>query len=294
MSALASRIAGAPISWGVCEVPGWGYQLPADVVLEQMRELGLSATELGPDGFLPDDPQEKVDVLTDYDLRAVGQFVPVVLHDAEFDPLPDVVRAIDALTIAQASTVVIAAATGLTGYDTRPQLADEQWVTLLRNLDRIDVAATESGLRATLHPHVGTMVESGADALRVIEGSTIALCLDTGHLLIGGGDPGAVVQQHADRIGHVHLKDVRLDLARRVQHGELTYAEAVGQGMYVPLGTGDVPVELIVRGLEDAGYRGWYVLEQDTMLADAPGSTAHSPLDDVSNSVAYLMSVGTR
>ena len=294
MSALASRIAGAPISWGVCEVPGWGYQLPADVVLEQMRELGLSATELGPDGFLPDDPQEKVDVLTDYDLRAVGQFVPVVLHDAEFDPLPDVIRAIDALTIAQASTVVIAAATGLTGYDIRPQLADEQWVTLLRNLDRIDVAATESGLRATLHPHVGTMVESGADALRVIEGSTIALCLDTGHLLIGGGDPGAVVQQHADRIGHVHLKDVRLELARRVQHGELTYAEAVGQGMYVPLGTGDVPVELIVRGLEDGGYRGWYVLEQDTMLADAPGGTAHSPLDDVSNSVAYLMSVGTR
>ncbi|REF29538.1 TIM barrel protein [Calidifontibacter indicus] len=294
MSALASRIAGAPISWGVCEVPGWGYQLPADVVLEQMRELGLSATEFGPDGFLPDDPQEKVDVLTDYDLRAVGQFVPVVLHDAEFDPLPDVIRAIEALTVAQASTVVIAAATGLTGYDTRPQLADEQWVTLLRNLDRIDVAATESGLRATLHPHVGTMVESGADALRVIEGSTIALCLDTGHLLIGGGDPGAVVQQHADRIGHVHLKDVRLDLARRVQHGELTYAEAVGQGMYVPLGTGDVPVELIVRGLEDAGYRGWYVLEQDTMLADAPGGTAHSPLDDVSNSVAYLMSVGTR
>lgn len=294
MSALTSRIAGAPISWGVCEVPGWGYQLPADVVLEQMRELGLSATEFGPDGFLPDDPQEKVDVLTDYDLRAVGQFVPVVLHDAEFDPLPDVIRAIDALTIAQASTVVIAAATGLTGYDTRPQLADEQWVTLLRNLDRIDVAATESGLRATLHPHVGTMVESGADAVRVIKGSTIALCLDTGHLLIGGGDPGAVVQQHADRIGHVHLKDVRLDLARRVQHGELSYAEAVGQGMYVPLGTGDVPIELIVRGLEDAGYRGWYVLEQDTMLDDAPDGTAHSPLDDVSNSVAYLMSVGAR
>lgn len=294
MSALTSRIAGAPISWGVCEVPGWGYQLPADVVLEQMRELGLSATEFGPDGFLPDDPQAKVDVLTDYDLRAVGQFVPVVLHDAEFDPLPDVIRAIDALTIAQASTVVIAAATGLTGYDTRPQLADEQWVTLLRNLDRIDVAATESGLRATLHPHVGTMVESGADAVRVIKGSTIALCLDTGHLLIGGGDPGAVVQQHADRIGHVHLKDVRLDLARRVQHGELSYAEAVGQGMYVPLGTGDVPIELIVRGLEDAGYRGWYVLEQDTMLDDAPDGTAHSPLDDVSNSVAYLMSVGAR
>ena len=52
------RIAGAPISWGVCEVPGWGYQLPADQVLRQMSEIGLSATELGPDGFLPADPDE--------------------------------------------------------------------------------------------------------------------------------------------------------------------------------------------------------------------------------------------
>jgi inosose dehydratase len=51
------KIAGAPISWGVCEVPGWGYQLGPDRVLTEMREVGLTATELGPEGFLPSQPQ---------------------------------------------------------------------------------------------------------------------------------------------------------------------------------------------------------------------------------------------
>ncbi|MBC9957991.1 TIM barrel protein [Yimella sp. cx-51] len=293
MTALASRIAGAPISWGVCEVPGWGYQLGPETVLAQMAEIGLTATEFGPDGFLPDEPEAKVDKLTSFDLRAVGQFVPVVLHDPTLDPLPDVVTAMDALVLAQASTVVIAASTGLEGYDVRPTLTENGWATLLRNLDRITAAADEMGLLATLHPHVGTMIESGDEALRVIDGSRIAFCLDTGHLLIGGGDPVAIAKDHPDRIGHVHLKDVRLDVARKVQAGELTYADAVRAGMYVPLGEGDVPIDQIVRSLEANNYNGWYVLEQDTMIDIDPGAGADSPLADVSRSVAYLMSVRT-
>ena len=211
---LRDRVAGAPISWGVCEVPGWGHQLGPDLVLEQMREVGLAATEFGPDGFLPDAPEAKAHTLAAAGLRAVGQFVPVVLHDPASDPLPEVVPAMEALTAAQASTVVIAAATGAQGYDERPVLDDAQWATLLANLDRISDAAAEHGLLATLHPHVGTMVETGEETDRVLAGSRIALCLDTGHLLIGGGDPVRVAVEHPERIGHVHLKDVRLDARR--------------------------------------------------------------------------------
>jgi len=50
------KIAGAPISWGVCEVPGRGHQLTPDRVLREMRDVGLAATELGPEGFLPAEP----------------------------------------------------------------------------------------------------------------------------------------------------------------------------------------------------------------------------------------------
>lgn len=289
---IADRIAGAPISWGVCEVPGWGYQLDADTVLNQMKEVGISATEYGPDGFLPDDPAAKAELLAGYGLRAVGQFVPVVLHDPDVDPMPTVEEAITGLLAAQASTVVIAASTGVDGYDSRPVLDDAQWDTLLANLDRITDAAAARGLTATVHPHVGTMIESGAEADRVLAGSRIKLCLDTGHLLIGGGDPASVVAAHPDRIGHMHLKDVRADLAAQVRSGELTYTDAVGQGMYVPLGAGDVDIAGIVGQLERNGYQGWYVMEQDSILTGSPEDTGADPRDDVRNSIAFVLEAG--
>jgi len=106
---VRERIAGAPISWGVCEVPGWGYQLDVATVLGQMRELGLAATELGPEGFLAADPAEKASQLRSYGLHAVGGFLPVLLHDPAHDPLPDVERFIDACVAIGGKVVVLAA-----------------------------------------------------------------------------------------------------------------------------------------------------------------------------------------
>lgn len=289
---LEERVAGAPISWGVCEVPGWGWQYDPPTVLDEMSDIGLAATEFGPDGFLPADPRAKADLLATKGLRAVGQFVPVVLHDAGHDPLPEVERTMEALVAAKASTVVLAAVTGQEGYDARPELDDGGWKTLLANLDQIREAAQARGLVATLHPHVGTMVESGEETERVLSGSGIGLCLDTGHLLIGGGDPVRVAQQHPDRIAHVHLKDVRLDWAHKVRSGEATYTEAVSGGLYVPLGQGDVDVAAIVTALEDHGYRGWYVLEQDTILADEPVNAG--PAEDVRISFYYLLGLAAQ
>ncbi len=289
---IDQRIAGAPINWGVCEVPGWGHQLDTDTVLTQMKEVGISATEYGPDGFLPADPAAKAALLADYELKAVGQFVPVVLHDAAIDPMPTVDVAITGLLAADANVVVIAASSGVDGYDSRPVLDDSQWATLLHNLDRINDAAAARGLTATVHPHVGTMIETGDEAERVLAGSRIKLCLDTGHLLIGGGDPAAVVQAHPERIGHMHLKDVRRDLAARVRSGDLTYTQAVGQGMYVPLGAGDVDIAGIVAALERSGYDGWYVMEQDSILTGPPEETGADPRDDVRASIAVVLAAG--
>src|SRR5438270_9259532 len=110
------RIAGAPISWGVCEVPGWGHQLAPARVLAEMRDSGLVATEFGPDGFLPDAPDRKAAVLAEHGLAAVGGFVPVVLHDPGRDVLATVSPALDAFTAAKAGILVLAADTGLAGY----------------------------------------------------------------------------------------------------------------------------------------------------------------------------------
>ncbi|MET8050912.1 TIM barrel protein [Streptosporangium sp. NPDC005286] len=273
------RIAAAPISWGVCEVPGWGHQLSAERVLAEMAELSLTATELGPDGFLPTDPGRRAHLLDRYGLRAVGGFAPVVLHDPAHDPLPGL-RATLA-SFEDETVAVLAAATGVDGYDTRPTLDAGGWRTLLTNLERI---RRETARPVTLHPHVGTMIETREEVDRILDGCGVALCLDTGHLLIGGTDPLDVVRRAPGRIAHVHLKDVEAALAERVRAGALTYTQAVKAGIYRPLGQGDVDVAGIVAGLTVAGYPGWYVLEQDVIL----GSEDANPMENVRASLACL------
>lgn len=265
---IHTRLAAAPISWGVSEVPDWGYQLAPDVVLTQMSELGFAATEFGPDGFLPGDPQAKADQLSAYGMQAVGGFLPVLLHDPGHDPMAAVDVFIDGCLTSGAGTVVLAASSGRDGYDSRPVLDDGQWQGLLGNLDRIQARSSERGVVACLHPHIGTMVETGDEVDRVMRGSSIGLCVDTGHLAVGGADPVAVTAEYADRVRHVHLKDVDLGLARHVMAGELSFGKAVKHGMFRPLGDGDVDIMTLVDTLERADYDGWYVLEQDVMLAD--------------------------
>ncbi|UOT02094.1 sugar phosphate isomerase/epimerase [Rhodococcus opacus] len=286
---MTIRLAGAPISWGVCEVEGWGHQLDPDRVLTEMRDAGLAATELGPDGFLPSDPHELTNTLARYDLTAVGGFVPVLLHDPDQDAVAAVGGAIDSLVASGSEVMVLAAVTGAVGYDSRPELDDSGWKTLLRNLDRVSSAAADRGLRAVIHPHVGTMIENRAEVDRILDGSSISLCLDTGHLLIGGTDPLDLVTTAPERIAHAHLKDVDAALLGRVRAGELTYTEAVAQGVYTPLGTGDVDIAGVVERLQNQGYDGWYVLEQDTILASEP--EGEGPVRDVVRSVEYLRSI---
>ena len=284
---LTDRVAGAPISWGVCEVPGWGHQLGPDRVLREMRDAGLAATEFGPDGFLPAEPDRRATLLAEYGLAAVGGFVPVVLHDPDHDPVAEVTDALAGFTAAGATTLVLAADTGATGYDQRVELDDAAWRRLLAGLDRIRDVAGERGVTATLHPHVGTVVERADDVARVLSGSTIPLCLDTGHLMVGGTDPAELAKQVPDRIAHTHLKDVDAELADRVRGGDITYSAAVAEGMYRPLGAGDAGIAAIIGSLEAAGYTGWYVLEQDTVLAEAPRDGA-GPLADVLASLAFV------
>jgi inosose dehydratase len=283
------KIAGAPISWGVCEVPGWGYQLSPERVLAEMRDVGMSATELGPEGFLPSDPVQLIELLGSYGLRCVGQFAPVLLHDDNRDPLPDITAPLDALVACEADVLVLAAATGADGYDARPTLDDRQWATLLANLDRLADAAADRGALAVLHPHVGTMVETRDEVERVLEGSAIRLCLDTGHLLIGGTDPLLLAREVPDRIAHAHLKDVDAKLAAEVQAGTLTYTEAVRRGMYTPLGAGDVDVAGIVTALRSNGFDGWFVMEQDAILDGEPSD--EGPLRDVRASVTFMQDI---
>jgi inosose dehydratase len=134
---------------------------------------------------------------------------------------------------------------------------------------------------------VGTAIEHDDDVRMLVEATGVGICLDTGHMSIGGVDVLRFAREHAGRVSHVHLKDVDPGLAAQVREGTLEYGDDVAQGLYRPLGQGDVQVGAVVQALEQGGYRGWYVLEQDVQLAEVP-PTAAGPVVDVHASVSFL------
>jgi inosose dehydratase len=291
MTASTVRIAAAPISWGILDVVGWGYQMTPDRVMAEMRELGFTATEFGSPGFLPDGAEDKAAVLKRHDLTAVGSFLDVVLHDQDRDPLPVVRGVLEGYRASGAGTIVLAAATGANGFDAvKPVLGTAEWNTLLENLRRARSLAAEFGVTAALHPHVGTMVETADEVSTVVAESDTPFCLDTGHLIIGGTDPVQFARDNAARISHVHLKDVDLSFAGRVTRGEMSFHDGCRDGLFVPLGRGDVDIPAIVQSLASVGYDGWYVLEQDTVLAGEP-EPGQGPALDAAACLAYLQSV---
>lgn len=288
-----TKIAAAPISWGVCEVPGWGRVLPPAVVLGEMAALGIVATELGPPGYLPTCARELAALLEEHDLGLVGGFLATVLHDAELreSTLDEAEAVAHLLSRAGGEVLVLAAATGIDGYDERPALSDKQWTALVDTAALIADRAAAMGLRTVLHPHVGTHVETRAEVERFVHDSELPLCVDTGHLLIGGTDPVDLVRRHPRRVGHVHLKDVREDLAERVRQGATTYTQAVAEGIYVPLGAGDVDLTTMLTLLRDNDYDGWYVLEQDTALPEDTAADAQPSLH-TRDSLDHLTKLG--
>ena len=286
------KLAGAPITWGVCEAPGWGLQLDRDRVLSEIARAGFAATELGPPGFLPDEPAQVRACLASHGLDLAGGFVPVVLHRPEIQSRQLEILEANARTLSGAGgdvLVLAAAADAASGYEGALELDDGEWATLARGVAGAEAIGRRHGLRAVLHPHVGTVVGDDPQIRRLLATTEVSLCLDTGHMAVAGADPVAIGRAANGRIGHVHLKDVEAELAARVREGALGYREAVHRGLYRPLGEGDVDMVAVIELLRAARYSGWYVVEQDIVIDPDRGDAA--PLENAIRSRRFLEEV---
>lgn len=289
MASILDRLAGAPISWGVCEVPGWGAELAPDRVLSEMRGLGIRATEAGPNGYLGSDAAAVGALLSRHGLTIVGGFLPVVLHDpaSHAESLASAERVSTLLEETGGGFLVSAVVIDLT-WPARSELSDAQWQSVFDGLARLDELAAAHGLTHVTHPHWRTLVERREDVWRVLEESDVLLCLDTGHLTLGGTDPVELAEAGGKRVAHAHLKDVDGAIARRLRSGELELVRAVQAGLFRPLGGGEAQISETIRALENSGYEGWYVLEQDTALPSAEIPPGAGPMVDVRRSIDFL------
>ena len=287
-AAARVRLAGAPISWGVCEVPGWGLQLPPERVLGEMAGLGLTATELGPLGWLPRDPGALRERLDAHRLALVGGFVPLVLHEPALGDARAAAEDAARGLAAAGAEVFVCALVADAGWSAPPGLDDRGLAAVVRNLAAIEELVAAHGLTLAVHPHAGTLIERAADVERLCAASDVGWCLDTGHLLIGGCDPVAFVADHGDRIVHVHLKDVDAAVAERYGAGGLTLMGATQQGLFQPLGRGDARIAEVLAQLEAHGYERWLVLEQDAALTGEEPPVGSGPVLDVQASIEFV------
>ena len=292
MSDFLARVGSAPISWGICEAPGWGLQLPVDRVLGEARDLGIAAVEQGALGWLPIDPPAQRAILDDYGMTLLGGFVPLVLHDpARRDEMMAQAEQVAANMAACQGTFFVTAIVGDPDDWFRPAMDDAAWEELFANLDGVEEICTRYGLVQTVHPHVDTLIETADEFQRLLDSSRVRFCFDTGHLTIGGADAVAIARDYRDRIGVVHLKDVDSSTAARLSSGELGLMAATQAGLFPPLGEGMVDLTGVIDSLEGGGYDGWYVIETDVALTDGEPPAGEGPVLGVARSLAYLRSL---
>lgn len=173
-------------------------------------------------------------------------------------------------------------------FDNRPVFDDRQWDQLTSGLDQLGKIAADSGMRLSYHHHMGTGVMTRADVDRLMASTDpglVHLLLDTGHLAFAGDDPVAAARAYADRIGHVHLKDIRPEVAGRVREEKLSFQQGVEDGVFTVPGDGALDFVPVLEALGRAGYEGWLVVEaeQDPAKAD--------PLEYALRARAYLREV---
>lgn len=283
------QVANAPCSWGVIEnISGerGGYA----AVLDEMRDTGYVGTELGDWGFMPTDPATLSGELSARNLRLLGSWVSVHLHDPDrhAQSEAEAVRTARLLAAVGGPQAVVVLGNDpytdpvrtLNAGRITPEMGmtNEGWEVFAAGANRVARAVMrETGLRTVFHHHIGTWVETPAEVERLLamtDPGVLGLCFDTGHYTFAGGDAVEGLRHFGDRIWHVHFKDQDPGVAGRSRAEGWDGVTSVGHGVFCELGKGSVDFPAVLGQLRENGYQGWVVVEQDVL--PGMGSPAHS------------------
>jgi inosose dehydratase len=296
------KIANAPCSWGALEFEFEGKSLGYQQVLSEMVETGYAGTELGDWGFMPSNPEELKKVLDEKKLQLLGAFVPVALvkeeaHDA------GVIQALKTAGLMlnagyKNAFIVLADENGSVEVRTKyagritPEMGlnENQWKTFAAGAERVAHAVKDKyGMRTVFHHHCAGYVETPVEVAKLMELTNpelLGLCLDMGHYAFGGGDPVKALKKYYNRIWHIHFKDFDPKVGQAAKENNYDYFKSVEEGVFCELGNGNVDFESIVAILNEKGYDGWIVVEQDVL----PGMG--SPKKCADHNRKYIKSLG--
>jgi inosose dehydratase len=268
------RVATAPVSWGIWEMTIDRPDLiPPQTYLETIVDMGYTATETGPPGYFAPSGAEAAERAGRFGVELVATFLPLRLDDeAGFaEDLGALDRTVEVLEATGGGVVLLADMetpdrARAAGNDDRRRATAWDGETVDRAAERLQRAADivrGRGLDVALHPHAATHIESEEEVDRMLGLTDIGLCVDTGHTVVGGGDPAALVQRYSSRLRHVHLKDVDGAVLERLERGEVDMDEAWPLGIFCEFGAGVVPIREFLALPEVRRLDGFGVIEQD-------------------------------
>jgi inosose dehydratase len=300
-------IANAPVSYGAFEVTvGRDPRVPDGLsVLNQVAGAGYGGIDLGPAGYLGHGEQLG-ELLAQRGLGLAGAYLelPYADHGALHRSLPELDAMLDTFdairpylagppprpTLADNGSETRRSRPGRSAADPSVGLDADAWRRFGQGLAQVVARCRDRGYEPTFHPETGTNVEAPWEIERVLEVSDIGLCLETGHMMLGGGDPLAALQDWAARINHVHLKDAVQSVMRGIVEDGAPVTEIWSREAFCALGHGDLNVNAALDGLDRIDFQGWLVVEQD-ILPRTPERLARAVQDQRDNR-AFLAARG--
>lgn len=295
---MTITIGNAPCSWGI-EFPSDPAYPTWESVLDQCAAAGYTGIELGPIGYMPEDPAILAPALAKRGLSIIGGVVFQPFHDADkWDIVMDAAkRTCEALKAHGAKHLVLIdsisprRAPTAGRADEAEQMDDAEWAAFRDRIVAVaKMGAEEYGLTVGIHAHAGGFIDFEPELERLlseVDESILKICFDTGHHSYAGFDPVAFMKKHINRISYMHFKDIDPVVKADVVKNRTDFYKACGQGIFCNLGEGDVDFPAVRQVLLDNGFTGWCTVEQD-----CDPSLPGTPLEDAESNRKYLESIG--
>lgn len=260
----------SPLTWTNDDMPSLGGDIPLEKCLSEMSEVGFVGTEMGTK--YPREPEQLALLLNSHKLKlAAGWYSGNLMVRSVAEEIEAAKPHIELLKACGCSVMVMGEVSNSVHSDIdtplsqRVILSDAQWKEYGKKLTEFADYVQQSGVQLGYHNHMGMIVETVADIDKLVEvtGPSVTLTLDTGHIMLSGGDAASAVERFADRIVHVHTKDVRKDVKERVLKEDMSFLNAVLEGVFTVPGDGCIDFDGVMQVLKTKNYDGWVLVEAE-------------------------------